>query len=148
MTQKALLQSAGDGTAVPAGYVGERIAFTSRAVTPTAGGWVATQSLVTLTPGIWLMFARVRQPNTFSLDLAVTISTNNNNDSTGSLIDGVTWDTFGADQEGGASIAFQKPLEVIHQNISTTTTYYGKVAVATGNNTPLTTIEGFAVRIA
>lgn len=148
MTQKAQLQSAGDGTAVPSGCVGERIAFTSRVITPNPGGWLATLPIVTLTPGVWLLVTTVRQPNTYTVDLAATLSTNNNSDSTGSLIGGIGWNTFAADQEGGVATAFQRSLEPIYQSVSTNTILYGKVYAGGGNNTPSTTVEGFAVRIA
>jgi len=58
MTQKALLQSAGDGTAVPDGYVGQRLTA-SGTQTGSASG-VVTVNLgtgVTLTPGVWIVQA-------------------------------------------------------------------------------------------
>jgi len=56
MTQKALLQGAGDGTAVPAGYVGQVIqAAPASAVTLAAtSNWKSLCS-ITLTPGNWLL---------------------------------------------------------------------------------------------
>lgn len=57
MTQKNLLQSAGDGTAIPAGVVGETIQFTPNvAITCTnASTWYVSSSVGTLTPGVWLI---------------------------------------------------------------------------------------------
>lgn len=61
MPQKQLLQSAGDGTVVPAGYVGQVIiASGSRLFSGTTGNtwWVGTLSSgsgITLTPGVWMV---------------------------------------------------------------------------------------------
>ncbi len=56
MTQKSLLQSAGDGTAVAAGYVGERISANpaSSVSAAASNSWVNLCS-ITLTPGVWLV---------------------------------------------------------------------------------------------
>lgn len=56
MTQKSLLQSAGDGTAVPAGYVGEVLVSTGTGTSsPAASGtWSSIESL-TLTKGTWMV---------------------------------------------------------------------------------------------
>jgi hypothetical protein len=59
MTQKALLQSAGDGTVVPAGYVGERLTASGSQAGNVSG--VVTVNLasgITLTPGVWIAQAR------------------------------------------------------------------------------------------
>jgi hypothetical protein len=57
MTQKSLLQSAGDGTAVPSGYVGERFSLTGSDI----GLSTSTTSVISqpLTAGIWLINAGV-----------------------------------------------------------------------------------------
>jgi hypothetical protein len=55
MTQKALLQSAGDGSAIPAGYVGELTARTTVNVTNLTGSTVNAATLL-LTSGNWLIF--------------------------------------------------------------------------------------------
>ena len=56
MTQKNLLQAAGDGTAVPAGYVGQVIEGTSAGLSLSNGASRAqTAAAVTLTPGVWLI---------------------------------------------------------------------------------------------
>ena len=57
MTQKALLQSAGDGTAVPAGYVGQVIQVDLSAntiINSTTESDVSNLSL-SLTAGVWLI---------------------------------------------------------------------------------------------
>lgn len=57
MTQKALLQSAGDGTAVPSGYIGEVLSSNTSGTTISTSG---TQSLsLTLTAGIWATYISV-----------------------------------------------------------------------------------------
>lgn len=54
MPQKQLLQSAGDGTAVPAGYIGQIIQVSPASnVTPGASGATITLCQITLTPGVW-----------------------------------------------------------------------------------------------
>jgi hypothetical protein len=57
MTQKSLLQSAGDGTAVPAGYVGEtlRSLVSSETSWPVSTGVWGDFSSLTLTSGTWLI---------------------------------------------------------------------------------------------
>lgn len=60
MPQKQLLQSAGDGTAVPAGYVGEvvRSTQTGNSLTTTTGNtWIdgSGAGSITLTAGKWLV---------------------------------------------------------------------------------------------
>ena len=59
MTQKALLQSSGDGTAVPAGYIGETINvdITSSVATTVANTPVDCAQTITLTPGVWKLEA-------------------------------------------------------------------------------------------
>jgi hypothetical protein len=63
MTQKALLQSAGDGTAIAAGYVGQKIIWTTpppsqQLVTTSETDW--TNSSITLSPGVWQIFASIQ----------------------------------------------------------------------------------------
>jgi len=61
MTQKALLQSAGDGTAVPAGYVGERLTSANLFIAgPTITDGVTAEigtgtSRLTLNSGVYLL---------------------------------------------------------------------------------------------
>ena len=141
----------GATSAVAAGYVGERQLFTTRTLTPSAGNWVATSSsLAELGPGIYLVYVSISQSSAFSNDIAALVSINNNNDSTGSIVPGLGWETFGADQEGGAAISFQRALGAIYHTVAVgnTSQLYAKVYVAAANNTPTTTITGFAIRIA
>jgi hypothetical protein len=57
MTQKALLQSAGDGTSIAAGYVGEtlRSLVSSETSWPVSTGVWGDFSSLTLTAGTWLV---------------------------------------------------------------------------------------------
>ncbi len=52
MTQKALLQAANDGTAVPAGYVNE-VRYSSNTTNTSSSG--VTGPSLTLSPGVWLV---------------------------------------------------------------------------------------------
>jgi hypothetical protein len=71
MTQKALLQSAGDGTAIAAGYVGQVIqSDLSTTVSITSATESDVSGLnITLTPGVWMI--------TYSLSADITSSTSN-----------------------------------------------------------------------
>jgi hypothetical protein len=61
MTQKALLQSAGDGTAAPAGYVGEIISSkTSAATNVTTGVYFDAATITLTTSGTYRLDASVR----------------------------------------------------------------------------------------
>ena len=61
MTQKALLQSAGDGTVVPAGYVGEvRTANPAIVVNFGATAAVTNVTSITLNPGLYMLTGMVR----------------------------------------------------------------------------------------
>ena len=69
MTQKSLLQSAGDGTAVPAGYVGEYLesVLASNVISPvTINSYANTGLTLNLSSGVWLVG--------FSLAYVVTTS--------------------------------------------------------------------------
>ena len=59
MTQKALLQSAGDGTAVPAGYVGQSISITGSIVVPTNTNTTILASNETPQVGVYLWIGNV-----------------------------------------------------------------------------------------
>lgn len=88
MTQKALLQSSGDGTAVPSGCVGEKITFTNLTNDIPATTIVNIAS-ATLTPGIYLIISKAtieRNGATLSTDayfgmslsvLSATLNVNN-----------------------------------------------------------------------
>jgi len=56
MTQKSLLQSAGDGSAVPAGYVGEVLNYPFNANQATTGTNQTALSDQTISAGRWLVF--------------------------------------------------------------------------------------------
>ena len=58
MTAKALLQAAGDGTAVPAGYVGQVIASsTTSGSLAASGNYTSVSSIVLPTPGNYSIFS-------------------------------------------------------------------------------------------
>lgn len=61
MTQKNLLQSAGDGTAVPSGYVGEVITWSTVPTTQTfttEADW--TNAVITVPSGVWRLQAEIQ----------------------------------------------------------------------------------------
>ena len=61
MTQKALLQSAGDGSAVPAGYVGEIISSkTSAFINTTSGVYFDALTLTLTASGIYRLDSSIR----------------------------------------------------------------------------------------
>lgn len=57
MVQKAQLQGAGDGTAVPAGYIGETLETTAANYTPPDLVNFYSGATLTLTTGVWLVSA-------------------------------------------------------------------------------------------
>lgn len=124
---------------------------TVSATPPSGGGWVATEALITLYSGEYILYATVSQGSSpFTQDLAVTLAVNNNNDSSGSLLPGVSWNTFAGDAEGGPHIGFQRSLEPVRLTIEIgdSKTIYGKIYASPGNNVQSTVIRGFALRIA
>jgi hypothetical protein len=102
MTQKALLQSAGDGTAAPAGYIGERLLSSGTEISLPSG--TITTNLgtgITLTPGVWMVqahsVASVVAPTRVSL-----VVTNSANSPTQDS-DGLDWNADVFQPSGGAS---------------------------------------------
>ena len=59
MTQKTQLQGAGDGTAVPAGYVGEKLSGTNIGPTLSVSGSVYNAASLTLPAGVWMVFGHI-----------------------------------------------------------------------------------------
>lgn len=61
MTTKNILLSGGDGTQVPAGYIGEKITWVtppvSQTLTTSLQDW--TNASIVLTPGTWLIIASI-----------------------------------------------------------------------------------------
>ena len=61
MANKQLLQAAGDGTAVPAGYIGEKITWTTSPTTQifntSESDW--TNATINLSSGVWLVTANI-----------------------------------------------------------------------------------------
>ena len=77
MTQKALLQSAGDGTAVPAGYVGQIISSQSTSlINLSSNTWIQLSSL-TLNSGLWIISyssAYNKNGSTYSTDTNIALA--------------------------------------------------------------------------
>lgn len=157
MTQKALLQSAGDGTAVPAGYVGERITWitapSSFAPTTVETDW--TNAFITLTPGIWMVVANIEMGygsnsgGSGNTQFKITDSSNNLIQNMNKQVGGTVPGTSGWAIYGVASGSFIA-------NLSSTTTYKIRVFKVDGSgvgnsnvfNTSSAYSEFYAVRIA
>ena len=88
MPNKQLLQSAGDGTAVPAGYVGQIIQANPAAnVTLQTSGNFKDLCSITLTPGVWIVSgtsALSTTGGTVNRIGAAISTTSNGTDTTGS----------------------------------------------------------------
>lgn len=87
MANKQLLISSGDGAAIPAGYVGEKITWASAPSTQVATTSYAdwTNASITLTAGVWLVQANINcvvtsgttVGNDAELQVRITDSSNN-----------------------------------------------------------------------
>lgn len=143
MADKTLLQSAGDGTAVPAGYVGEIKRTTFSGVAPSNSSYVNAASLQ-LTPGTWILNVKVLGGAASGAAIVGGFSTDSNPSTFSDLSVGQNFSyglarTFGTDDS-----CFNVSRNL---NIQTTTTYYVKVKVnGTTQNTHVGEIE--AIRIA
>jgi hypothetical protein len=84
MTQKALLQSAGDGTAIAAGYALETVTINLSGTPAAVSTWYgyAGQS-ITLTRGSWILLSSININTTACPDFSAGLSTNSNNDASG-----------------------------------------------------------------
>lgn len=163
MANKQLLISSGDGTAVPAGYVGETVTGTvTNSVSLTTSYASITGTSISLSPGIWMIYAQVSlflniPPNsgsnftqlTGSVQLATSTGTN--------LTERSMYLQSSAQTAFGMVIANYVPINHV-VNITSTTTYQlnGKytvagtnpgVSVTTNTTAPFTSVF-YAVRIA
>lgn len=156
MTQKTQLQGAGDGTAVPAGYIGETVsAIRDQAgdTTLTGGSWVHHSSdFVTLSPGIWILYGAeyIYTPSTTDslYGTEVNIGTVTGNNTTG----------FSTGHRGntkviGPSAAYQR--HAVHTvprvvTVAATTSYFIKIYVvsSTGGSWYTNGATLIAVRLA
>lgn len=131
------------GTAVAAGYVGEVRTFTSRTVAAVTTGFTANSSaLDTLTAGTWQVFTYNTATATTSATYAeVIISSNSNNDSTGSLGQFSALNTTNL-----TSSSWTFPGVPFTINVSSTQALYAK-SQSYGANRNIA-VAGYAVRIA
>ena len=127
-----------DGSAPAAGYVGEVLTFTTRAVTATTSYASNASALTTLTPGIWVIYSAIGNPAGAHLIIGALISTNSSNDATGSI---------GNDTQSIADATYGTtlPLIAVTMNVSTNTPIYAKAV--TGATTAVVNISGVAVRV-
>jgi hypothetical protein len=113
-----------DGTAVPAGVIGELRSGTAT-ITPTNGAWVSSAALDTLPAGVWDLRLSFSQSDTKSDKLAVLISTDNAVSSSGTLVAGLGWETVSPSAMGSAALGFGSSIVPI-QLITTGTSIYAK----------------------
>jgi hypothetical protein len=102
MTQKTLLQSAGDGTTVASGYVGERLLSTGTEVSLPSG--TITTNLgtgITLTPGVWIVQAFANAFNIAPTRLSLIVTNSANSPQSDS--DGNDWGSDVFQPSGGSS---------------------------------------------
>jgi hypothetical protein len=132
MTQKALLQSAGDGTAVPAGYVGETLSNTTTTTITTS-----FQNLVsiTLNKGYWLVFGYISAGSSSNCLLQARIAVS------GSQVGFSPSSTIVAGLFGQVSLS--RPVLITSD--ATTVSIQGQISAGTGTSGAY---ELFAVRIA
>lgn len=135
MTQKTQLQGAGDGTAVPAGYVGQVISAIrdqSGDTALTGNAWVHHASdFVTLSPGIWILYGAEYIYSSSTTDslygTEVNIGTVTGNNSTG----------FSTGHRGNAKVIGPSAAYLRHTvhtvprvvTVTATTSYFIKVYV-------------------
>lgn len=131
------------GTTVPAGYIGEKITFTSASVTGGSGSWVANStSMGSLTTGVWLVcMTGEPAPASACNHARWLMSTNSTNDGTGSII------TCGTTYTANANAANQPMvfMQAVYVAAATTPLYakgFGEDA------TVVIVVSGYAVRIA
>lgn len=138
MTQKQLIQGAGDGTAVPAGYIGETISAANYGhgdiSVATAGQYVhAGEDTITLSAGTWLLYGAVRIYTPSTTDslygIVVNIGTATGNNSTGMI------DSYAGEQKviGPSNSAYQRQsVNTVPRvvTIATNQSYFIKTAVS------------------
>lgn len=138
----AVIKGDTSGVAVGAGYIGQLVSFTERAVISGTSNYTATtNSIGQLTTGIWVVFPYVVVTGgSGATSVDARISTNNSADGTGLI--GVS---FYRAVPAGVNIG--GPLQSSHVVVSTATyDIYGK---ATSSGAGATcTFGGYAVRIA
>lgn len=106
MTQKALLQGAGDGTAVPVGYVGELIESNVNSVNVTTT--IASATSITLTPGVW--------------DIGATVGINTNANGNGWCLIGVSTSSSAVIGSQGKNFTYTGSISSIGFTTSATLT--------------------------
>lgn len=135
-----------DGNAPASGYVGQKLAFTSRAVTTSTGAWAVNSSaLTTLTNGTWLVccYGAWAGVNTASfIGFACGTSTT---PGSGFLGDG-QHAGYVNNQNASASNGAQVPGVIQYHTVSSDTPIYGHAYTEDSN--PSVTVAGFAIRIA
>lgn len=118
MTAKALLGAAGDTTAIPAGYAGERIVASAGPI--TVGTSATTITSITLTPGIWDISLNSYHGGTASTTAVACGIATATNSTTGYLVG----DNYGSATLNGATNDASVSVPAWRVSIASSTTYY------------------------
>ena len=128
MTAKALLQSAGDGTAVPAGAIGEY--RTSGQVSAALTGSGAAVTSLLLTPGVWLLSGQMCNDVSGSVGAAAyTIMAISTTSTSLSEQTGIARMTYAMNSVGGNG-AGAGTISNYRVNVTSNTTYYLNAATS------------------
>lgn len=130
-----------DGVAPAAGYVGERVAFTSTSIPAVIGAMTANGTpLVTLGAGSWQLFPTVSCSTPASITgIFVAVSSNSTNDGSGLL------STYSGVASSVINVGVGLPPLTLNL-AAASTPYYAKAQTAGANATVVVT--GYAIRIA
>jgi len=133
---------ANTGAAISAGYVGEKLDFTTASISATTTGITAnTTALTTLTPGVWMIVGNVGSGGNASLTgIQAFIATGTNN-----AADQYLTSANDATVVSDPAFGGRTPMIVLYYKATTSTPIYAK-AKSYGANTTVT-VQGYAVRI-
>ena len=132
---------------IGAGYVGEKLTFTPRAVTTVSNNtWaINTSALTTLTPGVWIVYGyAIWVPGSSHNLIMAMISTSNSAAGTAGIGDGQHLATISTLAAAGNNC--QAPMLVQYVNVSSNTPIYAHCL--SEDSTASIEIRGFAARIA
>lgn len=145
MSHTSLVPGKTDGVAVPAGMVGEVLTFTSRTTTGVTNTWVANATpLVTLTPGVWIIYAAggFTGANTATV-IGCHVSLNTTASSAGAV---AAAQHINSQNASAANTSYIPMNPVLAVNVSTSTPLYAKSF--SEDSAVDVTVNGFALRIA
>ncbi len=149
MGNKAILVQGGDGTAIPAGMVGEKRDFTSRATVAVSGSWTSNSSaLDTLPAGRWQLYhIATWAANNSANGISFGIATNGTADATGLIATGGNSTTAAVNAQNASSSVDAKVVGFPHViDVATTQAIYAKSYADDASVS--VTFYGYAIRIA